>query len=164
MRAAVFTETGGDLTIEELEPTPPGPRDVIVDLGASGVCHSDLSLKNGYVPIMQQPDALGHRTLESLAARDQAHGAYRLWIRVRRPRHDASTTRYLPGIVSVSTTRASAAPGKRAERRVATPPRAWRGRSSSGVKKSEVNTRCALCAPTWKLNRSECAAFRNRVS
>ena len=25
MRAAVFTETGGDLSIENLEPAPPGP-------------------------------------------------------------------------------------------------------------------------------------------
>ena len=59
MRAAVFTETGGDLVIENLEPTPPGPRDVIVQLGASGVCHSDLSLKNGYVGIMPGT-VLGH--------------------------------------------------------------------------------------------------------
>ena len=59
MRAAVFTETGGPLTIEELEPTSPGARDVVVELGASGVCHSDLSLKNGYVPIMPGT-VLGH--------------------------------------------------------------------------------------------------------
>ena len=59
MRAAVFTETGGDLSIENLEPAPPGPRDVIVQLGASGVCHSDLSLKNGYVPMMPGT-ILGH--------------------------------------------------------------------------------------------------------
>ncbi len=59
MRAAVFTETGGPLSIEDLEPAPPGPRDVIVQLGASGVCHSDLSLKNGYVGIMPGT-VLGH--------------------------------------------------------------------------------------------------------
>ncbi|MET1002971.1 MAG: Zn-dependent alcohol dehydrogenase [Acidimicrobiia bacterium] len=59
MRAAVFTETGGDLSIENLEPAPPGPRDVVVQLGASGVCHSDLSLKNGYVPMMPGT-ILGH--------------------------------------------------------------------------------------------------------
>jgi S-(hydroxymethyl)glutathione dehydrogenase/alcohol dehydrogenase len=59
MRAAVFTETGGPLSIEELEPSPPGPRDVVVELGASGVCHSDLSLKNGYVAIMPGT-VLGH--------------------------------------------------------------------------------------------------------
>ncbi len=59
MRAAVFVETGGDLVIEDLEPSPPGPRDVLVKLGASGVCHSDLSLKNGYVGIMPGT-VLGH--------------------------------------------------------------------------------------------------------
>src|SRR5690242_5930222 len=59
MRAAVFVETGGDLSIENIEPAPPGPRDVVVQLGASGVCHSDLSLKNGYVGIMPGT-ILGH--------------------------------------------------------------------------------------------------------
>src|SRR5690349_15061744 len=59
MRAAMFTETGADLTIEDVEPAPPGPRDVVVELGASGVCHSDLSLKNGYVGIMPGT-VLGH--------------------------------------------------------------------------------------------------------
>jgi S-(hydroxymethyl)glutathione dehydrogenase/alcohol dehydrogenase len=59
MRAAVFTETGGLLSIENIDPAPPGPRDVVVELGASGVCHSDLSLKNGYVGIMPGT-VLGH--------------------------------------------------------------------------------------------------------
>src|SRR3954466_3010041 len=52
MRAAVFTETRGALSIEDVQPSAPGPRDVVVKLDASGVCHSDLSLKNGYVGIM----------------------------------------------------------------------------------------------------------------
>jgi S-(hydroxymethyl)glutathione dehydrogenase/alcohol dehydrogenase len=55
----VFTETGGPLSIENVEPAPPGPRDVVVQTGASGVCHSDLSLKNGYVGIMPGT-ILGH--------------------------------------------------------------------------------------------------------
>ncbi len=59
MRAAVFTETGGALSIEDVEPAPPGENDVVVELGASGVCHSDLSLKNGYVGIMPGT-ILGH--------------------------------------------------------------------------------------------------------
>lgn len=59
MRAAVFTETGGPLSIENIDPAPPGPRDVVVQIGASGVCHSDLSLKNGYVGIMPGT-VLGH--------------------------------------------------------------------------------------------------------
>ena len=35
MRAAVFTETGGPLSIENIDPAPPGPRDVVVELGAN---------------------------------------------------------------------------------------------------------------------------------
>ena len=66
MRAAVFTETGGPLSIEDLEPAPPGPRDVVVQLGASGVCHSDLSLKNGYVGIMPGT-VLGHEGAGTVA-------------------------------------------------------------------------------------------------
>ena len=66
MRAAVFTETGGPLSIEDIEPAPPGPRDVVVELGASGVCHSDLSLKNGYVGIMPGT-VLGHEGAGTIA-------------------------------------------------------------------------------------------------
>ena len=66
MRAAVFTETGGPLSIENVEPAPPGPRDVVVQLGASGVCHSDLSLKNGYVGIMPGT-ILGHEGAGTVA-------------------------------------------------------------------------------------------------
>ena len=60
MRAALFTETGAPLSIENLEPAPPGPKDVVVQLGASGVCHSDLSLKNGYVAGLMPGTVLGH--------------------------------------------------------------------------------------------------------
>jgi S-(hydroxymethyl)glutathione dehydrogenase/alcohol dehydrogenase len=66
MRAAVFTETGGALSIENVDPAPPGPRDVVVELGASGVCHSDLSLKNGYVGIMPGT-ILGHEGAGTIA-------------------------------------------------------------------------------------------------
>jgi S-(hydroxymethyl)glutathione dehydrogenase/alcohol dehydrogenase len=59
MRAAVFVGAGEPLSIEDINPAPPGPRDVVVQLGASGVCHSDLSLKNGYVP-MPPGMVLGH--------------------------------------------------------------------------------------------------------
>jgi S-(hydroxymethyl)glutathione dehydrogenase/alcohol dehydrogenase len=55
----MFVETGKPLVIEEVEPSAPGSRDVVVELGASGVCHSDLSLKNGYVGILPGT-ILGH--------------------------------------------------------------------------------------------------------
>ena len=37
----------------------PGPRDVVVRLGASGVCHSDLSIIDGAIP-HPLPAVLGH--------------------------------------------------------------------------------------------------------
>lgn len=51
MKAAVYVGDATTLAFEELKPNPPGPRDVIVEIGASGVCHSDLSIMRGYVPV-----------------------------------------------------------------------------------------------------------------
>jgi S-(hydroxymethyl)glutathione dehydrogenase / alcohol dehydrogenase len=59
MRAAVYVEQDKPLSIEDLEPTEPGPRDVVVQVAASGVCHSDLSVTNGTLPI-PPPCILGH--------------------------------------------------------------------------------------------------------
>jgi S-(hydroxymethyl)glutathione dehydrogenase/alcohol dehydrogenase len=51
MKAAVYVGDPKTLSIETLKPNPPGPRDVVVQIGASGVCHSDLSIMRGYVPV-----------------------------------------------------------------------------------------------------------------
>ena len=59
MRAAVFTENDGDLSVEDVTPIDPGPRDVVVQTTASGLCHSDLSVINGTLP-MPPPAILGH--------------------------------------------------------------------------------------------------------
>jgi len=59
MRAAIFVEPNGDLVVEDVTPTDPGPRDVIVQTTASGVCHSDLSVINGTLPL-PPPCILGH--------------------------------------------------------------------------------------------------------
>jgi S-(hydroxymethyl)glutathione dehydrogenase/alcohol dehydrogenase len=59
MRAAIFVEPNGDLVVEDVTPTDPGPRDVVVQVTASGVCHSDLSVINGTLP-MPPPAILGH--------------------------------------------------------------------------------------------------------
>ena len=59
MRAAIFTELNGDLAVEDVTATDPGPRDVVVQVTASGVCHSDLSVINGTLP-MPPPAILGH--------------------------------------------------------------------------------------------------------
>jgi S-(hydroxymethyl)glutathione dehydrogenase/alcohol dehydrogenase len=44
MRAAIFVETNQDLSLEDVTAVTPGPRDVIVNVSASGVCHSDQAV------------------------------------------------------------------------------------------------------------------------
>jgi S-(hydroxymethyl)glutathione dehydrogenase/alcohol dehydrogenase len=51
MRAAIFVGQEQPLVVEDVTPLVPGPRDVVVRIGASGVCHSDLSIVHGYVPL-----------------------------------------------------------------------------------------------------------------
>jgi S-(hydroxymethyl)glutathione dehydrogenase/alcohol dehydrogenase len=58
MRAAIFTGTL-DLSVEDVTPIDPGPSDVLVRIGASGVCHSDVSAANGTIPT-PPPCILGH--------------------------------------------------------------------------------------------------------
>lgn len=55
----MITEYGSPLVVEELTAVPPGPRDVRVRIDASGVCHSDLTVAGGGVP-MPLPMILGH--------------------------------------------------------------------------------------------------------
>src|SRR6266508_1074988 len=59
MRAAVYVEQDQPLIVEEMTPLDPGPGDVVVEIGASGVCHSDLSATNGTLPL-PPPTILGH--------------------------------------------------------------------------------------------------------
>ena len=66
-RAAVLREMGAPapyaeskpLEITELELDPPGPGELLVKVGAAGLCHSDLSVINGSRPRVM-PMALGH--------------------------------------------------------------------------------------------------------
>ena len=66
-RAAVLNAMGAatpyaktkPLAIETLELKPPGPGEILVRMGAAGLCHSDLSVINGDRP-RPTPMALGH--------------------------------------------------------------------------------------------------------
>jgi S-(hydroxymethyl)glutathione dehydrogenase/alcohol dehydrogenase len=49
-RAAVLWEPGGKWEVQELELDPPGPGEVLVELTASGLCHSDEHLVTGDLP------------------------------------------------------------------------------------------------------------------
>lgn len=67
VRAAVLREMGlpapyeesQPLAVEELDLDPPGDGEVLVRVGAAGLCHSDLSVINGSRP-RPTPMALGH--------------------------------------------------------------------------------------------------------
>ncbi len=67
VRAAVLREMGAKapyaeskpLKIETLELDPPGPGELLVQVKAAGLCHSDLSVINGSRP-RPTPMALGH--------------------------------------------------------------------------------------------------------
>jgi S-(hydroxymethyl)glutathione dehydrogenase/alcohol dehydrogenase len=58
VKSAIYVEPGVDLSVEAVESLPPGPRDVVVRVDASGVCHSDLSFIDGYLDV--SPLILGH--------------------------------------------------------------------------------------------------------
>jgi S-(hydroxymethyl)glutathione dehydrogenase/alcohol dehydrogenase len=59
MKAVVLRELGQPTTVEKLALRPLNRHEVRVRLAASGVCHSDLSLRNGSIPPLL-PCTLGH--------------------------------------------------------------------------------------------------------
>tara|TARA_B110000438_G_scaffold268597_2_gene284319 strand:- start:753 stop:1844 length:1092 start_codon:yes stop_codon:yes gene_type:complete len=60
MRAAVLHEAPGDLVIEDLAIAEPIGREVLIRTKASGLCHSDLHVIEGLLPLPSLPAALGH--------------------------------------------------------------------------------------------------------
>jgi alcohol dehydrogenase, propanol-preferring len=64
MKAAVLRELKKALTIEEIERPKPDAHEVLIEVEACGVCHSDLHVAEGdwpqIVPITKKPVILGH--------------------------------------------------------------------------------------------------------
>lgn len=61
MKAAVLREVGKPLEVEEVQLSKPGPREVLVQTKAAGVCHSDLHFADGSYPY-RLPTVLGHES------------------------------------------------------------------------------------------------------
>ena len=61
MKAAVFHAANQPLTIEEVELTKPGRREVLLRTAFAGLCHSDLHFIEGLYPI-PTPVVLGHES------------------------------------------------------------------------------------------------------
>jgi alcohol dehydrogenase, propanol-preferring len=64
MKAAVLREFKSPLVIEEIAQPQPGPHEVLIEVEACGVCHSDLHLADADWPqllrIVKKPLVLGH--------------------------------------------------------------------------------------------------------
>ena len=67
MKAVVLREVNKPLQIEEVQVDRPGPREVLVRTGASGVCHSDLHYVEGKYTT-QLPVILGHEAAGTVEA------------------------------------------------------------------------------------------------
>ena len=67
MKAAVLREVNRPLEIEDVQVADPGPREVLLRTGATGVCHSDLHFVEGlYATPM--PVVLGHEAAGTIEA------------------------------------------------------------------------------------------------
>ena len=60
MKAARLHRIGEKLRIDSVEVPQVGPNDVIVDIRASGICHSDINYRDGVSPVGKLPIILGH--------------------------------------------------------------------------------------------------------
>ena len=58
-KVAIATAVGSPLEIVDVDVAPPQAGEVRIEMGASGVCHSDLSVVRGVLPIAL-PAVLGH--------------------------------------------------------------------------------------------------------
>src|SRR5437899_8842070 len=61
MRAAVLRTVPGWLEIADIDVASPGPHDVLVRTVAAGLCHSDLHIIEGSLPL-PPPLVLGHES------------------------------------------------------------------------------------------------------
>ena len=52
MKAAVLNQIPGELEITEVGIDKPGPREVLINTSAAGLCHSDLHFMEGLYPYM----------------------------------------------------------------------------------------------------------------
>ena len=59
MLAAIMTGVNEPLSLEDVTPVDPGPNDLVVQVEATGVCHSDISAVRGYLGL-DNPTIIGH--------------------------------------------------------------------------------------------------------
>ena len=89
MKAAILREFKAPLSIEEVAPPKPDANEVLLEVEACGVCHSDLHVADGdwpqIVPITKRPLILGHEIVGRVVEKGSAVEALRLGDRVGVP-------------------------------------------------------------------------------
>lgn len=82
MKALQLVAQGRPLEEVDTEVDAPGPGDVIVRVGAAGICHSDVHYRSGPLGPDELPVTLGHEVAGSIVAVGDAVGADRVGERV----------------------------------------------------------------------------------
>jgi alcohol dehydrogenase, propanol-preferring len=73
MRAIVLEEPGR-LTEREVPDPEAGPGEVLVEVGACGVCRTDLQIFQGDLPLRRRPVVLGHQVAGRIAGTEERVG------------------------------------------------------------------------------------------
>ena len=76
MKAAILQDFKQPLVIQEIERPTPGPEEILVEVEACGVCHSDLHVADGdwkqFAAIVKKPLILGHEIVGRIVERGGA--------------------------------------------------------------------------------------------
>ena len=82
MRSLRLTHFGRDLTVVDVPDATPGPDDVVVEVRAAGICHSDAHYRGGRGVVPHLPLTLGHEIAGVVVARGANVGEPRIGDRV----------------------------------------------------------------------------------
>ena len=86
MRAAVFHGNGSRMSVEEWPTPAPGDGEILVDVAACGVCHTDLHyLDHGTPTFKHPPIVLGHEVAGTVAALGAGVASFSIGDRVLLP-------------------------------------------------------------------------------
>lgn len=69
MKAARLHAIRGMLGVDSIPVPQPGAGDVLVDIRAAGICHSDINYRDGVSPVARLPITLGHEIAGVVAKR-----------------------------------------------------------------------------------------------
>ncbi|MGW7001262.1 zinc-binding dehydrogenase [Streptomyces sp. NPDC054933] len=82
MRAARFDTTTRELTVRDVAIPRPGPGEALVKVAACGICHSDLSMMHGAIPVALPEITPGHEASGEIAELGSAAEGWRVGDRV----------------------------------------------------------------------------------